>query len=187
MEEIAGIMIETQSLIEEQIEYVKPQPRYSVVSRPPSEETFPKRFRSLGSLVLTVLTGPVIYAGFLPMLLLDLFLTLYQALCFSVYGIPKVKRSDYLIYGRGRLKYLNWFERLNCEYCSYGNGLAAYFREVAGRTEQHWCPIKHARRVKAPHSRYSRFVDYGDAEAYRLRARHVRNDFVDLATLTRLK
>jgi hypothetical protein len=176
-------MIETQFSTEEQIEQVQCQPRCSgIVPRPSSEEPSRKRFRSLGSLVLTVLTAPVIYAGLLPMLLLHLFLAVYQAVCFSAYGIPKVKRSDYLVYGRGRLEYLNWIERLNCEYCSYGNGLAAYFREISARTEQHWCPIKHARRVKSPHSRYSRFVDYGDAEAYRRRAGHVRNDFEDLAS-----
>jgi len=39
----------------------------------------------------------------------------------------------------------------------YENGLAGYFREIAARTEQYWCPIKHARRIKAAHGRYPRF------------------------------
>ena len=103
----------------------------------------------LDSTFLTILTAPVIYIGIVPFLLLDLFLVVYQAICFPVYGIPKVKRADYYIFDRGALKYLNLVERINCIYCSYGNGLFAYAREISARTEQHWCPIKHARRLRA--------------------------------------
>jgi hypothetical protein len=68
---------------------------------------------------------------------------------------------------RHRLAYLNGIEKLNCAYCTYANGLIAYVREVAGRTEQYWCPIRHARRIPAPHRRYAHFFEYGDAAAYR--------------------
>jgi hypothetical protein len=139
----------------------------------------------LDSTFLTILTAPVIYVGVAPFMLLDLFLVLYQAICFPVYGIPKVKRADYYIFDRGALKYLNFVERINCIYCSYGNGLFAYAREVSARTEQHWCPIKHARRLRASHSRYGHFVDYGNARQYREQIDVVRNDFVDLRTLTK--
>ncbi|QEM68226.1 hypothetical protein FO488_08655 [Geobacter sp. FeAm09] len=115
---------------------------------------------------LNILTAPIIYAGFIPFLLLDLFLAIYQMVCFPIYGIPKVKRADYLIFDREDLPYLNIIERFNCFYCSYGNGLAAYFREIAARTEQYWCPIKHARRIRAAHNHYPRFFEYGDAESY---------------------
>ncbi len=50
----------------------------------------------LGAHPLNILTAPVICAGFIPLLRLDLFVTLYQAVCFPVYGIPKVRRTDYL-------------------------------------------------------------------------------------------
>src|SRR5712691_6229924 len=133
---------------------------------------------------LAVITAPVIYAGFFPFCLLDLFLAIYQGICFPVYGIPKVKRSDYLIFDRGHLRYLNLVERLNCVYCSYANGLCAYVTEISALTEQHWCPIKHARRLRAPHSRYTRFFDYGNAELYQRQIEKVRSDFVDLRTLT---
>jgi hypothetical protein len=116
---------------------------------------------------LVVLTAPLIYSGFVPFLLLDLFLFLYQTICFPVYGIPKARRSAYLIFDRKDLPYLNSIERFNCFYCSYANGLAGYFREIAARTEQYWCPIKHARRILAAHDRYPRFFEYGDAESYR--------------------
>jgi len=93
-----------------------------------------------------ILTAPAIYALIIPFLLLDLFVMLYQAACFPVYGIPRVRRSDYLAFDRGQLAYLNAIEKLNCAYCSYANGLVAYVREVASRTEEYLCHIKHARR-----------------------------------------
>ncbi|MGD0274727.1 MAG: hypothetical protein ABSB79_01520 [Syntrophales bacterium] len=115
---------------------------------------------------LNLLTAPVIYSGFIPFILLDLFVTVYQATCFPIYKIPKVKRRDYLIFDREDLPYLNFIEKFNCFYCSYANGLSAYVREIAARTEQYWCPIKHARRIKATHSRYNKFFEYGDAESF---------------------
>jgi hypothetical protein len=121
----------------------------------------------LGARPLVVLTAPVIYSGIVPLVLLDLFVTLYQAVCFPVYGIAKVRRGDYLVFDRHHLAYLNALEKLNCAYCSYANGLIAYAREIASRTEEYWCPIKHARRVIGTHARYAGFEDYGDAEGFR--------------------
>jgi hypothetical protein len=129
---------------------------------------------------LVLLAVPIVYLGIVPFLLLDLFLTFYQAVCFPIFGIPKAKRGDYLVFDRGRLAYLNLLEKLNCAYCSYANGLCAYATEIAARTEQHWCPIKHAQRVGAPHSRYWRFLDYGNAKGYRRQIDKTRRDFTDL-------
>jgi len=134
--------------------------------------------------VLAYVTAPVIYSGIVAFALMDLFLTVYQSICFPVYGIPKVRRADYIVFDRARLKYLNLLERVNCAYCSYGNGVLAYGVEVSARTEQHWCPIKHAQRLRAPHSRYSHFFEYGEAKRYREQVETVRNDFVDLKSLT---
>ncbi|HEY1899304.1 MAG TPA: hypothetical protein VGG49_05890 [Steroidobacteraceae bacterium] len=120
-----------------------------------------------GSRPLMVLTAPLIYSLILPFALLDGFVTIYQALCFRAYGVPRVRRRDYFVFDRGHLAYLNAIEKLNCMYCSYANGLIAYVREIAARTEQYWCPIKHARRVISAHDHYTAFLDYGDAEAYR--------------------
>jgi len=127
-----------------------------------------------GASPLTWLTAPVIYVGLVPMLLLDVFLWIFQSICFPVYGIPKAKRSDYVVLDRGDLPYLNAVERLNCLYCGYANGLAAYFREIAARTEQYWCPIKHARRISAAHDRYPGFFEYGDSQSYRLGLERLR-------------
>lgn len=136
------------------------------------------------STILATLTAPIIYFGVIPFAFLDLFLVIYQGICFPVYGIPKVRRADYVVFDRGNLKYLNLLERVNCIYCSYGNGVFAFATEVAARTEQHWCPIKHAQRLRSPHSRYSHFLDFGNAQEYRREIEHVRNDFVDLKSIT---
>ena len=134
-----------------------------------------------GARWLVVLTAPVIYSGFVVFAAMDLFVTVYQALCFPVYGIPRVRRRDYMVFDRGDLPYLNAIERFNCFYCSYGNGVAAYLREVAARTEQYWCPIKHARRVLGAHDRYPDFFEFGDPESFRqglerLRAQYAQDD-----------
>ena len=70
-------------------------------------------------------------------------------------------------------------DKLNCHYCACGNGVLACVAEVAGRTEQYWCRIKHALRVKSMHNRYRFFFDYGDAESYRQQIEKVRRSFED--------
>ena len=116
---------------------------------------------------LTLLTAPVIYALAVPILLLDLSITVYQHICFRAYGLPRVKRGNYFVFDRAHLAYLNLIEKVNCAYCSYGNGVMAYGREVVARTEQYWCPIKHARKIMAAHPYYTGFVDFGDAQSYK--------------------
>jgi len=134
----------------------------------------------LQSRIMAILTAPFIYAVIIPFVLLDLFVTVYQTVCFPVYGIPKARRRDYIAIDRNKLRYLNALEGFNCLYCSYGNGVLAYAVEIAGRTEQHWCPIKHARRVQNTHDRYANFLPYGDAAAYREKLDSVRCDFKDV-------
>lgn len=124
-----------------------------------------------------IFTAPIIYPMIFPLLLLDAFVFLYQLICFPIYGIPKVRRSDYLIFDHHELAYLNPLEKINCAYCSYANGLMSYIKEVVARTEQYWCPIKHAQRILQAHSRYSRFTDYGDGDAYRSELNNIRCDF----------
>jgi len=115
----------------------------------------------------SIVTAPVIYAMIVPIALLDLGLTLYQWVCFPAYGIARVRRGDYLIFDRSHLAYLNLIEKINCAYCSYATGVIAYGREIAGRTEQYWCPIKHARRAIGTHAYYAGFAEFGDAAGFR--------------------
>ncbi len=124
-----------------------------------------------------VLSAPVIYAMIVPLALLDLSVTLYQHICFRVYGIPLVRRREYVVIDRHYLPYLNLVEKLNCAYCGYGNGVIAYAREITARTEQFWCPIKHARRARGAHQRTRKFFDYGDGEAWKRDRMQLRRDW----------
>lgn len=121
-------------------------------------------------------TAPLVYAMLLPLVVLDAAVTLYQTVCFPLYRIPRVPRRRYIVIDRHHLAYLNAIEKLNCVYCGYANGLLAYAHEVVARTEQFWCPIKHAHQVLGAHRRYAEFLDYGDAEAWEsgLRAQRAR-------------
>lgn len=119
------------------------------------------------SKILFVLTAPFIYALWFPALILDVFITVYQTLCFPVYGISLVIRKDFIVLDRYRLPYLSRLEKFNCFFCGYFNGLIAYTREIASRTEQYWCPIKHSKKLNFTHDRYNRFYSYGDSKNYR--------------------
>jgi len=127
-----------------------------------------------------ILIAPIIWSLILPAVFLDISVSLYQFICFPFYGIPKVKRNEYIIIDRHFLKYLNLIEKVNCNFCSYFNGLIAFVQEVAARTEQYWCPIKHAHNMSTVHSRYKKFFDYGNAEQYRGSFQKVRRDYSDL-------
>ena len=132
-----------------------------------------------GSRLTVLLTAPVIYAGWPVFALLDAFVSLYQAVCFPIYRIPRVRRADHLVFDRTDLPYLNAVEKFNCFYCSYGNGVVSYAREIAARTEQYWCPIKHARRWHGAHERYPHFFEHGDAEAFRQGLERLRRQYED--------
>ncbi len=64
----------------------------------------------LHSRIMAILTAPFIYAVIIPFVLLDLFVSVYQAVCFPVYGVPKARRRDYIALDRKRLRYLNALE-----------------------------------------------------------------------------
>jgi hypothetical protein len=113
-----------------------------------------------------IILAPFVYMLIVPFLVIDFMAWIYQLVCFPVWGMERVRRDDYIRLDRHHLGYLNGIEKLNCLYCGYANGLIAYLQEVAGRTEQYWCPIKHAVRMKSSHRRYRDFIEYGDAEDF---------------------
>lgn len=117
--------------------------------------------------ILHLLSVPIIWACLIPALFLDLMIGIYQGICFPIYKIEKVKRRDYIVIDRHRLKYLNVIEKLNCLYCSYFNGLLGYVTEISARTEQYWCPIRHAAMLKSMHGKYKNFYAYGDSKSFR--------------------
>lgn len=121
-----------------------------------------------------LITGPIIYAMIIPLIITDLFITFYQITCFPIYGIKKVRRADYVIFDRQHLSYLNFIEKFHCTYCAYGTGMIAYISEIVARTEQYFCPIKHARKVLGTHARYARFLEFGEADAYEAKLEQYR-------------
>ncbi|MDZ4142035.1 MAG: hypothetical protein U1C48_08525 [Methylotenera sp.] len=121
-----------------------------------------------------LITGPIIYSLIVPLLVTDLFVSFYQMTCFPIYGIKKVRRADYIIFDRQHLSYLNFIEKFHCTYCAYGTGMIAYISEIVARTEQYFCPIKHARKILGTHIRYARFLDYGEAENYEAKLEEYR-------------
>jgi len=134
----------------------------------------------LNASFLNILTAPIIWFCIFPALFMDFVVTTYQFICFKVYGIPRVKRKDYIVIDRQSLSYLNPIEKLNCVYCGYFNGLMAFTQEIAARTEQYWCPIKHARKLRSIHSRYFKFMEYGNHQAYQEKLEEIRRDFKDI-------
>jgi len=126
--------------------------------------------------IRNIVSAPFIYAMIVPFVALDLFLFIYQSICFPLYRIPKVKRANYVIVDRHQLAYLNAIEKINCMFCGYADGLLAYTRQVLSRTEMYWCPIKHARKVLDPHRDYYRFGDYAGAEGHAERVAALRRE-----------
>lgn len=121
-----------------------------------------------------LITGPIIYGMIIPLVVMDFFVSFYQLTCFPIYGIPRVKRADFIVFDRQHLEYLNIIEKFHCTYCAYGTGLVAYMNEILARTEQYFCPIKHARKLAGTHPRYKRFLSYGEAHDYEARLEEYR-------------
>ncbi len=121
-----------------------------------------------------LITGPVIYSMIVPLAIVDLCVSFYQATCFPIYRIDKVRRADYIVFDRQQLEYLNFIEKFHCTYCAYGTGMIAYIGEIIARTEQYFCPIKHARKILGTHSRYAGFLDFGDAADHEARLEEFR-------------
>jgi len=125
---------------------------------------------------LNLLAVPVIYSMIVPIVVLDAWITVYQRICFPLFGIARVTRGEFIVIDRHKLPYLNGIEKLHCVYCGYANGVFAYAREITARTEEYWCPIQHRRVPRQTHERYGQFARYGDAEAYRRRLPRLRRN-----------
>ncbi len=88
---------------------------------------------------------PFIYGMIVPIAFLDLSVCLYQAICFRLYDIPRVSRADYFRFNRSQLPFLSVMDKLDCNYCSYANGVLKYAGEIIARTELYWCPLRNMR------------------------------------------
>lgn len=104
-----------------------------------------------------------IYSMIIPILILDIWVTIYQFIYFSILGIPKVNRREYVIMDRYNLSKLTFLQKLNCLYCEYVNGFLAYAKAIAAQTEIYSCAIKHTVQPKGQ-DHESGFYDRKDFE-----------------------
>ncbi len=186
IEDLVRRLVRLEDELERKLEAQRSELQYRMEKkRVVFEESVLRRHRAIRTGLLTFLrhsplatliVAPAVYGLILPLVLLDLSVYVFQLVCFTAWGMERVRRSDHVIVDRHRLAYLNGIEKLNCAYCGYANGVIAYAREAASRSEQYWCPIKHALRVRTPHQRYRRFVNYGDAEGFRARLDALRRE-----------
>lgn len=110
---------------------------------------------------------PFIYAPFFVMIPLDIVVELYHRVGFKLYNLPYIKRSAYIKFDREKLSYLSWFQKLNCLYCSYANGLMPYAAAICAATERYWCPLKHQEDGVFKMSEHQKcFAEFGDKEAF---------------------
>lgn len=114
-----------------------------------------------------LVSTPFLYMMIIPLLVVDVFTTIYHAVCFPLWGLPYVNRKNYIRIDRHKLSYLSVGDKLNCLYCGYANGLLHYASAVAGETERYWCAIKHqAVEGFIPPAHHQDFIEYGDQAAF---------------------
>jgi hypothetical protein len=95
-------------------------------------------------LFLQIIATIVIWSTLPAVILIHCTLLIYQQIYFSIYDIPKARFLDYCIIDRHKLKKLNWLQKCGCAYCGYANGVAAWIKVIANRTEVYSCAIKHS-------------------------------------------
>ena len=114
-----------------------------------------------------LLIGPIIYSLIIPLVILDIWVEIYHRICFIVYKFPYVKRLSYIKIDRHKLEYLNAWQKFDCVYCGYVNGVTNYWSKIAAESEKFWCGIKHKKSdnfIEQEH--HKDFTEYGDKEDY---------------------
>jgi hypothetical protein len=113
------------------------------------------------------LSMPFIYFMIVPIVFSDLCFWIYQNVCFRLYKIPLIKHATYVKIDRHKLKYLTWYEKFNCAYCGYANGVANYVLVICAESEKYWCGIRHAQGQNyIPPTHHKDFIEYGNEKAY---------------------
>lgn len=117
---------------------------------------------------LHLISVPVVYSMIIPLFFSDISSEIYHNICFRLYGLPLIKRSKYIKIDRHKLKYLSWYDKINCAYCGYANGLINYIQAIFAETEKYWCGIKHKKDSKFIEPNHHReFIDYEDEKIYK--------------------
>lgn len=111
---------------------------------------------------------PFIFLPLIPVVFLDFVLEIYHRICFPLYGLPYIKRENYMVFDRFRLTYITMPDKIFCMYCSYVNGFLEYAVAVAGETEKYWCGIKHKSFPGFVEPRHQKdFAQYGNVEDFK--------------------
>jgi hypothetical protein len=111
----------------------------------------------------------VVSTGIVPIIITDIWAEIYHRICFPLYGIPYLKRKDYIrIIDRAKLQYLNPIQKIYCMYCGYANGAIRYWARMGSETEHYWCGIQHKKDNNFPVPEYQKdFSKYGDEEDFK--------------------
>ncbi len=114
-----------------------------------------------------IISAPFIYVVFFSFVILDIFVELYHRICFPLYGLELIDRTKYIKFDRHKLSYLTPLQKFNCAYCSYGNWLIAYVKEIVAQTEVYWCGIQSEKDPNfIPPEHHKNFLPYGDEKAF---------------------
>ncbi len=106
---------------------------------------------------------PFIWGMFIFFVIFDIALEIYHQICFRLYKLPLVDRSNYIKIDRHKLNYLSFMDKIRCMYCGYANGVLAYAVKITGDTEKYWCAIKHERDDNFAEPAHQKdFVEFGD-------------------------
>lgn len=118
-------------------------------------------------LLYHILSVPFIWGLLVPVILLHISVFIYQAVAFRLYGIKRIQLRSYMNLDREKLSYLSLFDKFNCLYCSYANGVFAYVSEIGHHTEYYWCGVKHRNQPENPVFAYQdKFAAYGSKKEY---------------------
>ncbi len=102
----------------------------------------------------------VIWSLIIPVTITDLWLGFYQFIYFGVHAIPKISRSEYVVVDRHHLKKLTFWQKLNCAYCGYANGVINWAKAIAAQTEIYSCAIKHWHPAKGQEGHEKGYYSY---------------------------
>ena len=94
-------------------------------------------------LLLNVVAATSSYICIIPLVLIDMFVWQFQNIYFRTFEIPLVSRKEYVVLDRYKLHKLTFWQKFNCLYCEYANGVVAYVKAVVNRMELYSCAIKH--------------------------------------------
>ncbi len=112
------------------------------------------------SLLLQLVAFIVIWSTLPAVLLIHASIWIYQEIYFSIFDIPKARIREYIAFDRNRLRRLNIAQKMGCMYCAYANGVAAWIKAIANRTELYSCSIKHGTPVRGQEHQKD-FFPYG--------------------------